>query len=150
MFKRLLKFLFGRTKKEHTQQNDVPSSDLKIPMPEIKSQDIVARSAFTEVFKEEMKDWEANKKPGYRDIEWQTILVCDPDGDMGRIVTLRKKGRDQSEEWDSLMEQHTKRLMEKEQLYKEGKLYRPNREAERKKYQRRFVKAVFKDRVKNV
>jgi hypothetical protein len=58
-------------------------------------------------------------------IEWKTILVGDK---MGQIVKLSKKGRDQSEEWESLQEKWLDKKKieqeEKENKYKEGKLFK--------------------------
>lgn len=76
--------------------------------------------ALAEVFRHELS---AERRPDHK-VEWMTVLVGDG---MGRIVKLSKKGRDQSEEWESLFERdiRAKRHHEDERtkLYEEGKLY---------------------------
>ena len=69
------------------------------------------RSAFMDCFKSEK--FNASKA-----VKWKTILVCDKKSDMGRLVELDFKGRDQSQEWESIQEK-------RDRMYKEGIYFKP-------------------------
>lgn len=149
MIKRILKFFFGNKEKVEKQSNTInlPKPHMNISMSKPKeNREEKIRHALAEVFEKELN---GEDRPSYNDVEWQTILVCDGKSGMGRIVTLTRKGRDQSEEWESLLERDRRIQREKEdlkdKLYHEGKFFKPTHNEDNKRYKQRFLKQVRRD-----